>query len=112
MSRSKPALTVFGKRLRESRLQAGIAQDRLGVRLGLDESSSSSRISRYETGTHEPPIPVAEKLAELLHVPVAYFYCPDDELASFIRDIASLDENKRRLLREYLDELLAIVQAG
>jgi transcriptional regulator with XRE-family HTH domain len=41
---------VFGTRLREARELAGIPQDKLGVMIGLDESSSSARISRYETG--------------------------------------------------------------
>lgn len=112
MPRSKPVQTVFGKRLRESRLRAGIAQDRLGVMIGLDETTSSSRISRYETGIHEPPVSVAEKLATLLHVPVAYFYCPDDELAEFIRKAAALDGDKRRRLNECLDELLAGAGTG
>lgn len=107
MPRSKPAQTVFGKRLRESRLRAGIAQDRLGVLVGLDESCSSARISRYETGIHEPTVPLAEKLADVLGVPMAYFYCADDELAAFIRDIGSLDEAGRRQLRECLDGLMA-----
>jgi len=107
MPRSKPAQTVFGKRLRESRLRAGIAQDRLGTMIGLDESSSSARISRYETGIHEPTVSLAEKLADVLGVPLAYFYCQDDELASFIRDIGLLDDEKRQALRKCADDLMA-----
>jgi transcriptional regulator with XRE-family HTH domain len=112
MPRSKPASTVFGKRMRESRLRRGIAQDRLGVLLGLDESSSSSRISRYETGTHAPPLPVAEKIAELLGVPLASLYCEDDELSAFIEDIASLDDETRQSLRMWLDKRLAKRKEG
>lgn len=103
MPRSKPVQTVFGKRLRESRLRVGIAQDKLGVMIGLDEGSSSARISRYETGIHEPPLSLSEKLADILRVPLAYFYCPDDELAGFIRDIGELDQQGRKKLREWLD---------
>lgn len=106
MPRSKPVQTVFGKRLRESRLRAGIAQDKLGVLIGLDEGSSSARISRYETGIHEPTISVAEKMADILRVPLAYFYCPDDELAAFIRDIGALDGEGRMRLRAWLDEVM------
>lgn len=93
--------------MRDIRLRRGIAQDRLGVLLGLDETTSSSRISRYETGTHAPPLPVAEKIAELLGVPLASLYCEDDELSAFIEDIASLDDGSRRSLRAWLDTQLA-----
>ena len=71
--------TLFGRRLREARLRAGIPQDKLGVMIGMDEGSSSARISRYETGTHEPPFATAEKLATALSVPALYFYCNDDQ---------------------------------
>jgi transcriptional regulator with XRE-family HTH domain len=107
MSFTKPARTTFGKRLRECRQRAGIPQERLGVLIGIDESSSGVRISRYETGIHEPSIRLAERMAEALNVPVAYFYCPDDELASVISGFGSLDAEKRKELREFLDGLLA-----
>jgi transcriptional regulator with XRE-family HTH domain len=42
----------------------------LGVLIGMDESSSSARISRYETGIHEPPIATADKIANALKVPL------------------------------------------
>jgi transcriptional regulator with XRE-family HTH domain len=51
---------------------------------GLEESSSSARISRYESGVHEPPSSFAEALATVLNVPAAYFYCADDRLAEVI----------------------------
>lgn len=59
-------------------------QDKLGVEIGLDESSSSARISRYETGKHEAPYATAQKLAKALGIPVAYLYCDDDRLAELI----------------------------
>lgn len=80
----KPALSCFGKRLREARLRVGIAQDRLGVEIGLDEGTASARISRYETGVHEPPFDIARKIASVLQIPIAYFYCDDDELSAVI----------------------------
>lgn len=54
--------TTFGVRLREARTRVGIAQDRLGVLAGLDELSSSARISRYETGVHQPEEKFARRL--------------------------------------------------
>lgn len=72
---------LFGRRLREARQLADIPQDRLGVKIGLDEHTASARMSRYETGVHEPPVGIALKLAHALRVPMAYFYCDDEELA-------------------------------
>lgn len=81
---SKPPGSVFGQRLREARLRVGIAQDKLGVMVGLDEGTASARISRYETGTHEPPVEFASKLAQVLQIPTAFLYCENDELAAVI----------------------------
>ncbi len=86
--------TLFGRRLREARLRSGMPQDRLGVAIGIDEGCSSARISRYETGTHEPPFATAVNLALVLKVPVAYFYCDDDRLAAFLLRYSSLGKRQ------------------
>lgn len=97
--------TLFGRRLREARLRAGIPQDKLGVLIGIDELSSSARISRYENGTHEPPFAIAEKLASVLRVPPPFFYSPDDELAHVIRAFAAIPPAKRVAVIALLHEL-------
>lgn len=81
---------VFGVRLRSVREQLGMAQEKLGVQIGIDESASRARISRYETGTHEPPIGTARLLAKALNVPLAYLYCDDDEIADMLLNLTSL----------------------
>lgn len=58
MSKHPSAPSLFGRRLKEARFRADIPQDRLGVMIGLDEGSSSARMSRYETGIHELPFRV------------------------------------------------------
>ncbi|MGT2509740.1 helix-turn-helix domain-containing protein [Cupriavidus basilensis] len=83
MGRNEP-VTLFGRRLRQARRRAGIPQDKLGVAIGLDETTASARISRYESGVHEPPVEIAQKLARVLRVPTAYLYCDNDELAKFL----------------------------
>lgn len=83
--------SVFGQRLRAAREQLGLPQDQLGVLIGIDEGSSSARISRYEAGVHEPPFSVAERLAKVLKVPTAYLYCRDDRMASVILALGDLD---------------------
>jgi len=88
--------SVIGRRLREARERAGLAQDRLGVLAGLEESSSSARMSRYESGVHEPPFKFAEALANVLGVPVAYLYCSDDRLAEIILTYSNSPEAVRQ----------------
>jgi len=76
--------SVFGRRLKDARTALGLAQDKLGVMIGLDESCSSARMSRYENGVHAPAFEIVEKLAEVLNLPASYFYCDDDDLAELL----------------------------
>ncbi|MBU3543764.1 helix-turn-helix transcriptional regulator [Polynucleobacter sp. MWH-Mekk-B1] len=93
---------LIGTRLREARLRANLPQDKLGVLIGLDEGSSSARISRYETGIHEPALATAQKLAEILNLPLCYLYCEDDEMAELILVLHALKKSElQKLLRQY-----------
>lgn len=87
--------TLFGRRLRDARLRAGIAQDKLGVMIGLDEGCSSARMSRYENGVHEPPFVIAEQLSKVLGLSACYFYCSDDHLAEIILNYSKLSKKER-----------------
>ncbi len=79
-------------------------QDKLGVLIGLDEGCSSARISRYESGIHEPPFPVSERLAKALEIPVAYLYCPDEDVAALLLGLAEIPKSqKSKVLRDVLD---------
>ncbi|MFM0514266.1 helix-turn-helix domain-containing protein [Paraburkholderia sp. RL17-373-BIF-A] len=98
--------SLFGRRLRVARRQAEIPQDRLGVQIGLDEHTASARISRYETGVHEPPFEIAMKLAKALGVPTAYFYCEDEDLAELVLAWVRLSKSERKLLKKLLDTKL------
>lgn len=92
--------STLGRRLREARERAGLPQDRLGVLAGLEESSSSARMSRYEGGIHEPPLQFVEAVAKVVGISAAYFYCSDDRLADLIRIYSDLSEVKRDLLHQ------------
>ena len=82
-------------------MEADIPQDKLGVAIGLDETTASARISRYETGVHAAPYDLAAKIARVLRVPTAIFFCDDDELARLILLWAKLNgSQKRKLLIE------------
>ncbi len=61
-----------------------LSQEALGVLIGLDESCSRTRISRYETGVHEPSMATVQMLADALQVPAAYLYCKRNTLAELI----------------------------
>lgn len=95
---------VLGRRLRQARLWAGIAQYKLGVAIGLDESCSSARISRYETGTHEPSIATARRLAEVLNVPLVFLYCEDEELAKLLLHLHRAKPELRRRIMASADQ--------
>ncbi|MFM9921900.1 helix-turn-helix transcriptional regulator [Variovorax sp. H27-G14] len=95
---SRAPKSIFGARLREARERLALPQDRLGVMIGLDESSSSARMSRYETGIHEPPIATARQLALALDVPLAYLYCDDDVLAQIVLKVSAMSGEARREL--------------
>jgi transcriptional regulator with XRE-family HTH domain len=105
MPRRTPPANLFGRRLREARIRAGIPQDKLGVSIGLDEESSSARISRYETGVHEPPFATAVSLAFVLGVPAAYFYCDDDRLAALLVQYSALTDEARDMVLSFVAAL-------
>ncbi|MBC7489257.1 MAG: helix-turn-helix transcriptional regulator [Glaciimonas sp.] len=99
-SQSLSKNTVLSRRLRQARQRRDLPQDRLGVLAGLEESSSSARMSRYESGIHEPPFQFVEAVAKVLGISAAFFYCSDDRLAQIIQIYSDLSEVKREALRQ------------
>jgi transcriptional regulator with XRE-family HTH domain len=91
----KKHLPVYSSRLREAREAYGISQRSLGIEAGLDEFVASTRVNRYETGVHQPDLQTLQRLAEVLGLPLAYFYAEDDELARLIKDFKSSNKRKR-----------------
>ena len=106
MAKQPKSTSLFGRRLREARKRVGIPQDKLGVLIGMDESCSSARISRYETGIHEPQIATIEKIAVVLGVPLPYFFCDDDCMAEILIHCANLEDDQKGQLLNYLRELV------
>jgi transcriptional regulator with XRE-family HTH domain len=84
---------IYGSRLKQARKIKNIPQDKLGILIGLDEHTASTRISRYENGVHEPAISTAQKISNILSIPLAFFYCDDDELAELILKYKTTDES-------------------
>lgn len=94
--------------MRELRDQLGWSQEKVGVAIGIDESSSRARISRYELGVHEPPVPTARLIADALGAPLTYLYCEDDKIALLLLALHRLEPNAReRKVDEFLGQLNA-----
>jgi transcriptional regulator with XRE-family HTH domain len=75
---------IWGRRLKEARMAAGLSQKQLGIQAGLDEFVASPRINRYELGVHKADYKIVQRLAQLLNVPTGYFYTEDDALANLM----------------------------
>ena len=101
-----PSANILAKRLRQAREALGLPQDKLGVLIGLDEECSSARISRYESGKHQPPLKTVQLLAQKLGVPTAYLFCEDDLLAEAILKLARLSKAKLAQQIKFIDQLL------
>lgn len=92
--------SVLFKRLKEARLRVGLSQAQVGINAGMDASVASTRINQYERDVHVPGFAVAEQLAKVVKVPVAYFYAVDDQLAAWILAYAKIPASSRRSILE------------
>jgi transcriptional regulator with XRE-family HTH domain len=94
--------------MRVLREELGWSQEKIGVAIGIDESSSRARISRYELGVHEPPVPTARLIANALGVPLTYLYCEDDKVATLLLALHKMKPAARdRKVAELLGQLNA-----
>ena len=91
--------SVFCQRLKLVRLAKGLSQKKLGIAAWIDEFVASTRINRYEKGVHEASMEVAQQLADVLQIPLAYFYTADDVLADMMLAFMALSpEEKTKVL--------------
>lgn len=85
-------------------MQAGLSQRALGIRVGFDPGSASSRMNHYEKGRHTPDIETLQRMADELNVPLNYFFCADDVSAELACLIGRMDTKQKiqllKLLRE------------
>jgi len=95
--RVHPNSSTVGKWLRQAGNARACCRTALGCLL-VWSNSSSTRISRYESGVHERALSFTESLAWVLCIPAAYFYCSDEELAEIILHQADMSEAQRREL--------------
>ncbi len=101
-------INPFPIRLKEARDRLGISQRELGVRIGIEPDSASSRMNHYEKGRHMPDFATLKRIAEELNVPVAYLFCESDDMAEIVKAFDRLSyEDKLSVL-----ELVRRADAG
>jgi transcriptional regulator with XRE-family HTH domain len=81
-------------------MAAGLSQEQLGIRAGIEEASASARMNRYERATRTPDVDLMQRIAAVLNLPLAYFYSVDDEEASLLLSYHRLSkENQAKVLK-------------
>ena len=75
-----------------------MTQKELGIRIGMDQSSASSRMNHYEKDRHTPDIQTLQRMADELGVPLNYFFCESESSAELACLIAKLDESEKLTL--------------
>lgn len=90
-------------RIKAARTEANISQKELGIRIGMDINSASSRMNHYEKGRHTPDIQTLKKIAEELNVPLAYLFCESDVIAELNCIIHQLSTQEQKELLNSLN---------
>lgn len=90
--------TPTPSRLKTARKAAGLTQQQLGMALGMEPNTASARMNQYEKGKHAPDFLTMKRIAKELDVPVAYFYCEEDDLAELICLWEKVDFEERQNL--------------
>lgn len=85
-------------------MDAGLSQRGLGIRVGFDPGSASSRMNHYEKGRHTPDIETLQRLADELNVPLNYFFCTDEISAELACLIGRMDSRQKTQLLILLRE--------
>lgn len=92
-------------RLKEARKAAGYTQQQLGIALGMEPNTASARMNQYEKGKHAPDFTTMKRIGDELGVPVAYFYCEEDDLAELIIKFSQLEKRDRDAIIEHLEKI-------
>ncbi|WP_350594838.1 MULTISPECIES: helix-turn-helix transcriptional regulator [unclassified Pseudoalteromonas] len=91
-------------RLKEARKRANMTQKELGIRIGMDQSSASSRMNHYEKDRHTPDIQTLQRMADELGVPLNYLFCDSAESAELACLIDCLPLEEKQKLIELLSK--------
>ena len=92
-------------RLKVARKAKKLSQERLGILAGIDEASASARMNQYETGKYAPDLLMATKIAEVLEVPVAYFFIEDNLMAELVTKLHFLTELQQKEVLDFINQI-------
>jgi transcriptional regulator with XRE-family HTH domain len=98
---------VLAHRLKQARLRAGLSQEKLGKLAGIDPMSASARMNQYERGKHSPDYQLMCRVAEILKMPVSWFYTEDEEHARLQEIFYLLGPVERKQLLVQAEQSLA-----
>lgn len=85
-----------------------MTQIQLGRVVGVDdERTGASRVSRYETGKHEPDKDTMAKIAEALGLPVAYFHATSEPLAKIILLVGRLPAKEQARISDLIEQWIS-----
>lgn len=89
---------MLAHRLKQARLRAGLSQEKLGKLAGIDPMSASARMNQYERGKHSPDYQLMCRVADILQMPVSWFYTEDEEQARLQEIFYLLQSGNRQSL--------------
>jgi transcriptional regulator with XRE-family HTH domain len=92
---------MIPERLKAARLVAELSQRKLGILMGMSESTAGSKINQYENDVHTPDYKTVQDMARVLKLPISYFYCDNDQELQLILKFNELSETRRKELLEY-----------
>lgn len=96
---------MISERLKVARLRAGLSQEKLGKLAGIDPTSASARMNQYERGKHSPDYRLMCKVANILNMPVSWFYTQDEAQARLQEVFHHLDGEAREQLLSQAEAL-------
>ena len=94
---------MLAHRLKQARLRAGLSQEKLGKLAGIDPMSASARMNQYERGKHSPDFKLMCKVAEILNMPVSWFYTEDEDAARVQEVFFTLSPLDRKTLLDQVE---------
>ncbi|HFK3547989.1 TPA: helix-turn-helix domain-containing protein [Escherichia coli] len=85
--------SMVPKRLKEAREAAGLSQEKLSELVGIEGTSTRSRMSNYEAGRFTPPFKFICRVADVLGYPEYYFYIVNDVTAKKLLQMYKGEKN-------------------
>jgi len=96
MGYARPKPKRLAEKLVQIRTVLGLSQTEMWKRLGLDETVTYDRISKYETGRNEPPLLTLLQYARVAGVHLEALVDDELDLPAKLPDTINHEEIKRR----------------